>query len=361
MEAIYLRYGGTYVAMTERPYESEVVLQELLEQHPEMLADPDAESGALLLVRREAPVRDSQQSPGRWRLDHLYVDARGVPTLVEVKRSSDTRGRREVVAQMLDYAANAKASFSADLIAAWVEESAIEKGSTVAEILSDVLGADDPNSFWQTVATNLDAERFRLIFVSDAIPSELRRIIEFLNSQMTQTEVLAIEVKQYTDSDGQQQTIVPRVIGDTAEARTVKRTRARTGTLDRDSLIASLRLNNDDAAVAAEAILDWAEQDPLLEISWSRAADIGLPTAGNPLLRLWEEGTLEVRLSTLRSAHSWTVEAVDDFVSRLEEVGGVTLGPGRRWPRTPLAPLANTNARERFTEVVSDVLRTISE
>jgi hypothetical protein len=30
-----------------------------------------------------------------------------VPTLVEVKRSSDTRIRREVVGQMLDYAANA--------------------------------------------------------------------------------------------------------------------------------------------------------------------------------------------------------------------------------------------------------------
>ena len=29
------------------------------------------------------------------------------PTLVEVKRSSDTRERREVVGQMLDYAANA--------------------------------------------------------------------------------------------------------------------------------------------------------------------------------------------------------------------------------------------------------------
>jgi hypothetical protein len=34
------------------------------------------------------------------------VDEAGVPTLVEVKRSSDTRARREVVARMLDYAAN---------------------------------------------------------------------------------------------------------------------------------------------------------------------------------------------------------------------------------------------------------------
>src|SRR4051794_12230288 len=44
-------------------------------------------------------------SPGgssRWSLDHLFVDQEGVPTLVEVKRSSDTRARREVVAQMLD-------------------------------------------------------------------------------------------------------------------------------------------------------------------------------------------------------------------------------------------------------------------
>lgn len=35
------------------------------------------------------------------------TDQDGVPTLVEVKRSTDTRIRREVVGQMLDHAANA--------------------------------------------------------------------------------------------------------------------------------------------------------------------------------------------------------------------------------------------------------------
>ena len=43
---------------------------------------------------------------GRWSVDHLFLDQDAVPTLVEVKRSSDTRIRREVVGQMLDYAAN---------------------------------------------------------------------------------------------------------------------------------------------------------------------------------------------------------------------------------------------------------------
>jgi hypothetical protein len=48
-----------------------------------------------LLVRREAPVASLL-------LDHLSVDQDAIPTLVETKRGEDTRGRREVVAQMLD-------------------------------------------------------------------------------------------------------------------------------------------------------------------------------------------------------------------------------------------------------------------
>ncbi|MCO6480232.1 MAG: hypothetical protein J5I94_26570 [Phaeodactylibacter sp.] len=40
-------------------------------------------------------------------MDHLFVDQDAIPTLVEVKRSTDTRIRREVVGQILDYAANA--------------------------------------------------------------------------------------------------------------------------------------------------------------------------------------------------------------------------------------------------------------
>ena len=54
-----------------------------------------------------------------------------------------------------------------------------------------------PERFWEEVATNLHAGRLRLVFVADVIPDELRRIVEFLNEQMTRTDVLAIEVRQY--------------------------------------------------------------------------------------------------------------------------------------------------------------------
>ncbi len=190
MSGIFLRQGGSFVSLREQAYEAETVLQELVAEHPEMLAGDDAEYGTLLLVRREAGVSDREDGGGRWSLDHLYLDAAGVPTLVEVKRSSDTRGRREVVAQMLDYAANAATSWNVEQLRAWLEEDTQRRGSSADEALREAFGADDPEAYWASVRTNLSAERLRLIFVSDAIGAELRRIIEFLNGQMTDTTVL---------------------------------------------------------------------------------------------------------------------------------------------------------------------------
>lgn len=64
--------------------------------------------------------------------------------------------------------------------------------------------------------TNLQAQRIRMVFVADEIPRELRRIVEFLNQQMDPAEVLAVEIRQYTGEG--LKTLVPRVIGMTAEA-----------------------------------------------------------------------------------------------------------------------------------------------
>ncbi len=73
------------------------------------------------------------------------------------------------------------------------------------------------------MATNLHARRLRLVFVADDIPAELRRIVEFLNEQMTRTDVLAIEVRQYVALASDMVTLVPRLIGQTQAARDTKR------------------------------------------------------------------------------------------------------------------------------------------
>ena len=102
--------NGQLVELREQAYDSEALLQELLANYPSLLAgdqiDP-SQPRRWLLIAREAGVPGEQGGGARWAVDHLFLDQDAVPTLVEVKRSSDTRIRREVVGQMLDYAANA--------------------------------------------------------------------------------------------------------------------------------------------------------------------------------------------------------------------------------------------------------------
>ena len=117
--------------MEEAPYDSETLLQKLLADHPDLLAGDqiDAEEPRRwLLVTREMAVPGEQDGAGRWSLDHLFLDQDAIPTLVEVKRSSDTRIRREVIGQMLDYAANAVAYWPVEEIKAKFESRCKDDG-----------------------------------------------------------------------------------------------------------------------------------------------------------------------------------------------------------------------------------------
>jgi hypothetical protein len=79
------------------------------------------------------------------------------------------------------------------------------------------------------------------VFIADEILQELRRIIEFLNGNMSSVEVLGIEIKQYVNGDTGLKTLVPRVVGHTAEAQRIKRSYPRTSSADlgelRDSVV----------------------------------------------------------------------------------------------------------------------------
>jgi hypothetical protein len=187
-----LRDGDNLIALTEQAYEAEDVLQGLLAKHPDLLPgeamNPD-EPRRFLLIRREANVAGMS-------LDHLFIDQDAVPTLVETKRGTNTQVRREVVAQMLDYAANAAGEWSADKLSSWLDERCAGEGSATEDVLTELDHAFDSEAdFWAQVEQNLRDGKVRLVFVADDIPSSLQRIVEFLNERMTPTEVLAVEVR----------------------------------------------------------------------------------------------------------------------------------------------------------------------
>lgn len=221
-DLVYARIDDDLRPLEETEFPTEGELQKLLAAHPALLAGTQIDPGnprQFALVAREIPIPDEAGGSGRWSLDHLFVDQLAIPTFVEVKRASNPQLRREVVGQILDYAANAVRYWQADDL---VEAFRATHGSRANEMLAELLGEDEEHEeFWQTAETNLRDGRVRLVFVADRIPTELQGIIEFLNERLDPTEVLGVELKQYRAA-GAPQVLVPRVIGNTAVAKRTK-------------------------------------------------------------------------------------------------------------------------------------------
>jgi hypothetical protein len=244
--------AGTLTAMRPSEPKSEDFMQKLVAEHPELIADQD---GALLLIRREQPIADREDGSGRWSLDHLFVTRSGVPVLVELKRAVDTRLRREVIGQMLDYAANGTAYWQGGRIAESFAATAAEQGRDAdAELATFLGGAGDPQQFWEQVDANFAAGRIKMVFVADSIPRELARIVEFLNEQM-KADVRAVELSWF-ESEGGVTALTPRVIGETERAQTEKAARSALPPIGREEWIeAKLGPCGNDVVTAAETFV----------------------------------------------------------------------------------------------------------
>src|SRR3954451_1993129 len=155
---VYLERDGKLIEMTKRRYDAEDVLQSLIATYPDLLVGQDdpSERTRLVLIEREVAIADSPDAAGRWSLDHLFVDQDAVPTLVEVKRSSDTRIRREVVGQILEYAANGPRYWPPGSVRAHFEARCSRHGKAPEEVLQNAFGADvEVETWWDAVDTNL--------------------------------------------------------------------------------------------------------------------------------------------------------------------------------------------------------------
>ena len=236
--------------LMEEPFDLEDTLQALLAKHPELIDGEQIRPGdprRWILVRREQGIAATPGGGDWWSVDLLLIDQDATPTLVEVKRGSNPEIRRTVVGQMLEYAAHARHSWTADDIRRHFEETQTNQGRDANDTLREFLGleGDDgeeelddgalgerADGFWDRVATNLAANRLRLLFVADEIPAPLAQVVEFLNEQMFNIEVMAVEIKQFNGASIQ--TLVPRVLG-RATSRAVTPSRGMGGTVHRSS------------------------------------------------------------------------------------------------------------------------------
>ena len=363
--------GDSLIEMNAAPYDSEALLQQWLKEWPNLLAGAQVNPEAprqWLFVAREVGIPGEEEGSDQWSLDHLFLDQDGIPTFVEVKRSSDTRLRREVVGQMLDYAANAVVYWPPDLIRQRAEARAAKDEISPEEMLATAFRSDvDPEAYWAAVHANVRERRIRLLFVADLIPPELRRIVEFLNEQMDPAEVLALELKQYVGADDKK-TFVPRVFGQTVQAeQKLKQNGSGRGerwTEARFYEVLADRCGEESVRVA-RAILEWAKNN-MTSVWWGQGRTWGTfgagitvgPTTHYPFC-VYTYGRIKIFCRWLRTRPPFSDECKrKELLDRLNGIDGVGLS-NEGQASISLSVLAKSNALEQLLRVLEWVLEEI--
>jgi hypothetical protein len=140
----------------------------------------------------------------------------------------------------------------------------------------------DIEAYWDSVERHLRNGEVRLLFVADSIPTELRRIIEFLNEHMPLIEVLGVEIRQYEGPNIR--ALVPRVVGQTEFARQQRPGKAQASSkTTREAFLAQCEGH---IRTFFSDCLNLAESEGYI-ITWGKGFVLRLPTASRPLMSLF--------------------------------------------------------------------------
>ncbi len=194
--------GATESMTGVRCKNEDLELQRILEKNPNLVPGEQISPRNprhWLIIKREMPVPDPNTGTGRWNIDFFFTDQDAVPTFIECKRFSNTQARREVVGQMLEYAANGHYYWTKDDIREYAEQFANSQGLEIEDEIRRLQSdkADTVDSFFQQIQDNLREGQIRLVFFLEEAPAELKSVVEFLNKQMERSEVLLVEARQY--------------------------------------------------------------------------------------------------------------------------------------------------------------------
>lgn len=250
-------------------------LQRILELNPDLIPGEQINPynpRRWLVVKREMPVPDPGTGNNRWSIDLFFLDQDAMPTFIECKRYNDTRAKREVVGQMLEYAANGHHYWSKDEMREYAQEAADNSGLSLEEQLKSLQPeeTDSVDTFFQRAQDNLREGQIRLVFFMEEAPQELKSVVDFLNKQMERSEVLLVEARQYEHNGIK--IVAPILFGFTEEARQVKRTVSVTSTQrrkwDKDSFFNDAREHLGEKDVQSIKSFFDKSQELKCEFSW---------------------------------------------------------------------------------------------
>lgn len=259
MTGIWKNTGNDWELVDSQPFPDEATLQQLVAENPQLL--PLAGSPRLFTLGREVRL-------GTGYADVLAVEAPGRPVIIEVKLARNAEARRAIVSQVLAYAAFLHGYGVEALEQGPLHDSLAGYGS-ISEAVSvqDQEGAVDTAEFVPALQEHLDAGRFRLVLVLDAVSSELERIIAYLDSVTLQTLTIDLITINVYEVNGVQIALPQRVSPDISAAAVRSASPGRKSAASRgvrsdgpDAFVESVVNVTGEAREVFDQLIGWAEQ-----------------------------------------------------------------------------------------------------
>ncbi|HET9028143.1 MAG TPA: hypothetical protein VFN07_11500 [Trueperaceae bacterium] len=189
-------------------------------------------------------------------------------------------------------------------------------------------------------------------------------MVEFLNDQIGPAEVLAVEVRQYLGENEGVQTLVPRLLGQTAKARRRKGPDSSAAHVEwnEDLLLTSMSEHaGPQAAGLARELFDWARLSGLI-VRFGLGAKVGGAYLELPV----DSGVVRIAGISMRGRHSVALNALDEFepfsyegardnlIARYERLKGFTIPANRRrqMPEFDLSLLLAVDSKVHFFAAV---------
>ncbi len=349
------------IELNEKEFISEKQFQELLEKYPKLIPGSQINPRnprKWILISREFGVPDEEYGNNKWSLDHLFIDQDGIPTLIEVKRSTDTRIRREVVGQMLDYAANAVSYWSINEIRTKYEKYCDNNNLDPEIQIQELTENNNIEKFWELVDTNLKAGKIRMLFVADKIPKELQRIIEFLNEQMAPAEVLGVALKQFGNETIK--ILVPQVVGLTSSAQ-IKKGVKEYNKWTEETFYNELALKNGkiEVAVIKKIITHFENKITRFwfgegKIHGSIIPVLDLPKKSYYLFAMWTYGKIEIYFQWNKNKKPFDkIEKRKELLQKLNTIENLNIPENKidKRPSFPVKLLEKQSEFDKFVQV----------
>lgn len=223
-----MKTAGVWIPAEPERYANEAEFQAFVRDafEPALVSQEDRPS----IVAREVPT------PAGGRIDVVAIDLDGVITLCECKLDRNAGSRREILGQVIEYAASLN-GLSFDELRRLMRD---RLGGDPIEAMRESASDDfDPVEWGEAVSRNLADGRFRLLIAVDQLTDVLKQTVIYLNERASFSLVVA-ELRRIKQNGVDM--VAPSLFGEEAAQRKLPRRSAAPTVTDADTVVVAARL-----------------------------------------------------------------------------------------------------------------------